>query len=74
MITKYQDEQEVELLTKPMIDLVLIRSTRGDEGFGLQGTLCRGEFLEAILRLVKSKYDKEPDLAPYLEDFLKTYI
>ena len=57
-----------------MIDLVLIRATRGDEAYGLQGALCRGEFFETILRLVHSKNMHEPEIAPLLEDFLQSYI
>ena len=51
MIMKYQDEKEESKLPRAMIELSFIRATRGDEGYGLRGTLCRGELLETLLRL-----------------------
>jgi len=44
------------------MELAFIQTTRTDEGRGLNGTLCRGELLDVILRLAKALYLQRKDL------------
>lgn len=55
------------------MELAFIRATRGDDAVGIQGTLCRGEFLETLLRVCLVRHPRCM-LADYLEDFLFIYI
>ena len=63
----------VKRLPRAYIENCFIRATRGDDG---QGTLCRGEFMEVLLRLCASMNPKL-DIAlnsSHLTDFIKEYI
>ena len=53
MVLSIQTEAMQKRLPSAMIDLAFQRATRGDEGQTLQGTLCRGEFQEILLRLTR---------------------
>lgn len=50
-ITKKQSEQDKAALPRSRIELTFIRTTRGDDGKGMNGTLCRGELFEILLRM-----------------------
>lgn len=62
-----------KMLPRAIVDNAFIRATRDDEGFGLAGTLCRGEFLETILRVAHAMKPKK-HVSDHLEGFLKTYL
>ena len=55
------------------MELAFIRATRGDDACGVQGTLCRGEFLEILLRMCFIRHPKCM-VSDYLEDFLDIYV
>lgn len=75
MILENQPEEEVELLPRPAIELAFIRATRGDDGFGLAGTLCRGEFMETLLRALRARYKgMDATVSQDLPQFLEAYI
>ena len=61
------------MLPRAIVDNAFIRATRDDEGFGLAGTLCRGEFFETILRVAHAMRPKSY-VAEHFEEFIKTYL
>jgi hypothetical protein len=40
----------------------------------MAGTLCRGEYLEFMLRITWQRYKEPKLLGPHLDEFLETYI
>lgn len=48
-----QNESEAESLRQQDMEICYIKATRGDKGYNrnLSGSLCRGEFMEFLLRL-----------------------
>lgn len=52
-IRDVQTPEMVKQLPKGFIENCFIRATRGDEG---QGTLCRGEYMETLARMVAVSY------------------
>jgi len=57
-----------------MISLCFQRATRGDEVSTVNGTLCRGEFFEMLLRMVKSLHHTKHRLTPYVQTFLNEFM
>ena len=41
-------------MTKAQLELIFMRGTKNDSTRGVNGALCRGEFLDAILRTAHS--------------------
>jgi hypothetical protein len=66
MIIDEQTEKMALKLPIEKFNLAYQRATRGDEGQTFQGTLCRGEFYEIILRLARQQYINEKRVSPYL--------
>ena len=73
IIQQQVSEEMTKRLPRAHIENCFIRATRGDDG---QGTLCRGEYMEVLLRLCASMNPKQ-DIAlnsPHLSQFMKEYI
>ena len=70
-----QDEIESELLRKQDLELCFIKATRGDKGYNrnLAGSLCRGEFMEFLLRMSRMHHG-ESNLIETLPIIFKTYL
>ena len=51
----------IKRLPKAILENAFIRATRDDDGYGLAGTLCRGEFFETILRVAHGISLKKKD-------------
>jgi len=73
ILAQQKTEKEKKRLKKAQIELCFISATRGDNAKGLGGTLCRGEFLELLLRLCAQVYPRQA-LAPHLPGFIQTYF
>ena len=73
MLGEQKNEKEKKTLTRAHMELAFIRATRGDDAVGIKGTLCRGEFLEVLLRICNIRYPRCM-VCDYLEDFLYIYI
>lgn len=73
MLEQQKTDQEKKKITRAHMELAFIRATRGDDAYGIQGTLCRGEFLETLLRLCQIRHQR-CRLSDHLEDFLFIYI
>ena len=74
-ITSVQDNDlEKGLMSKGKIEVSYIRATRNDASNKLGGTLCRGEYLELLLRLASQRFLAPKLLGPVLEKFLELYI
>ena len=56
-----------------MLELAFIRATRGDDAHGIQGTLCRGEYLETLLRMCIVRHPR-CQVSEYLDEFLFLYV
>ena len=69
----YQTPDMGTALDRARLELQFIRSTRGDSEYGLGGTLCRGEFLETIVRCASAAYPKLV-ISEYLQLFLDQFI
>ena len=61
------------LIPKSQIEIHFIRATRTDERTGLRRALCRGEFIEAVMRCAQNYVnDHHPNskfISDHLEDF-----
>lgn len=73
MLEQQKTEQEKKRVTRALMELAFIRATRGDDAVGIQGTLCRGEFLEILLRICLIRHPRQM-VSEYLDDFLFIYI
>ena len=54
------------VVPRARLELAFICTTIEDSGMGLNGTLCRGEFLEILLRVVKIQFERQK-IAKHLE-------
>ena len=61
-----------EQLPRAFIENCYIRATRGDGVKGLNGKLCRGEYLDVVLRLCFSIHPN--DVSEKLPEFLNKYV
>ncbi len=60
-------------IQKGQIENNFIRATRGDAGVGLKGQLCRGEFMETLLRCAQNWVQmKHPTC--YVSDFIDDFF
>lgn len=50
------NQEEMELLPRSKVELAYIRATRNDETNQMSGTLCRGEYLELLMRLAWERF------------------
>lgn len=71
-IINRQTPREKNLLPAARIELAFIRTTRADDGRGMKGTLCRGELLEIVLRMVWAPHDQKKNyaVAPHVQGFI----
>lgn len=60
-------------LIRGQIELCFIRATRGDDAHGVGGTLCRGEFMEVLLRCCQSSNPRQL-VSDNLDEFLFIYL
>jgi hypothetical protein len=74
MLDQQTTEAQQKRLPRSVLELCYQRATRGDQGTTLQGTLCRGEFLETILRIVKSPHQEKRQTAMYVQPFIDEYL
>lgn len=61
-------------LPRAQIELCYQKATRGDDGNALKGELCRGEFLEILLRFVKQLHQSDKKISIFIKEFLTNYI
>ena len=66
-------EEEPEGIPRAKIELAFIRATRDDAGTGLNGTLCRAEFFELLMRLCSTKFPKQ-NITGHFQEFLEVHI
>lgn len=63
ILDNQKDYSREQQLPRAFVENCYIRATRGDGAKGLGGKLCRGEFLDCVLRLCVSVYPKETNLS-----------
>ena len=74
MMNVQKTEKQKKNLSRANIELCYQRATRGDEGSTLQGTLCRGEFIETMLRIVKHFHMSDKKISSFIKDVITEYI
>jgi hypothetical protein len=70
----FHTEEYMKKLPQSMISLCFQRATRGDEVSTINGTLCRGEFFEMLLRMVKTLHPQKHRVSPQIQTFLNEFM
>ena len=72
-LAQQTNDEEKARLTRPFIELALVKVKRGADPKADGASLCRGEFLETLLRLCFMRHPRS-FVSDYLEDFLFIYV
>ena len=73
---KERSDADKKMLPAAKFEVAFILTTKTDSGKGLNGTLCRGELFDVILRMGQQLYleNKDKGMEENLKDFIMKYL
>ena len=68
------DPQQEELVSKGKFEIAYIKAKRYDKERSLKGSLCRGEFLDLIVRMLYARYPRNTKYSTDVQPFIRDYF